>query len=120
MHWFSRCLRSRSELLGGPLYYVLVLAAATVLSWRTSAVGIIALAMMCGGDGLADIVGRNTKGPRLPWNPEKSVFGSLAMLLGALDPVSSCSLLKQCRATAALRALGSCALPITCSLEQTC
>ena len=74
----------RSELLGGPLYYVLVLAAATVLSWRTSAVGIIALAMMCGGDGLADIVGRNVKGPRLPYNPEKSVFGSLAMLLGAL------------------------------------
>ena len=48
--------------------------------------GLVALAMMCGGDGLADIAGRNLHGPKLPYNPEKSVIGSAAMLLGtALD-----------------------------------
>ena len=75
----------REELLRGPFFYVLVLLAATLLSWRTSAVGLCALAMMCGGDGLADVIGRNFKGPKLPYNTEKSVLGSTAMLLGALE-----------------------------------
>ena len=45
--------------------------------------GMVALAMMCGGDGLADIVGRRFGGSNpLPYNPSKSVAGSLAMLLG--------------------------------------
>ena len=72
----------RSELLAGPLYYVIVLLAATMLSWRTSPVGLVALAMMCGGDGLADVAGRNLHGPKLPYNPEKTVIGSAAMLSG--------------------------------------
>ena len=44
--------------------------------------GLIALAMMCGGDGIADIAGRNLHGPKLPYNPDKSVIGSAAMLVG--------------------------------------
>jgi len=37
---------------------------------------------MCGGDGLADIVGRRWGGNnRLPYNPTKSWAGSLAMIL---------------------------------------
>lgn len=37
----------------------------------------------CGGDGLADIVGRRLgKGNPLPWNPEKSWAGSAAMFVG--------------------------------------
>lgn len=75
-------LLHRSELLAGPLFYVIVLLAATLLSWRTSAIGLTALAMMCGGDGVADIVGRNIPGPKLPYNSEKSVYGTSAMLLG--------------------------------------
>jgi hypothetical protein len=39
------------ELLRGPLYYVLVLYASTVFFWRQSPVGMIALSMMCAGDG---------------------------------------------------------------------
>ena len=39
--------------------------------------------LMCGGDGLADIVGRRLgAGNPLPWNAAKSWAGSLAMMLG--------------------------------------
>ena len=57
--------------------------AATVVYWRDSPTGAVAMALMCGGDGLADVVGRRL-GPAnpLPWNPAKSWAGSAAMLLG--------------------------------------
>jgi phytol kinase len=74
-----------SELLQGPLAYVLVLLAATVLSWRNHPAGLIAVAMMCGGDGLADVAGRKWgRNAKLPWNAQKSWAGSAAMLLGGL------------------------------------
>lgn len=82
-------LACRSELLRGPLYYVLVLMAATVVYWRESPVGVVAMSLMCGGDGLADVVGRRLgQGNRLPWNPAKSWAGSAAMLLGEALPWS--------------------------------
>ncbi|KAL3699623.1 hypothetical protein R1sor_017645 [Riccia sorocarpa] len=67
------------ELLRGPLYYVLVLYTSTVVFWRQSPVGMIALAMMCGGDGIADIMGRKFGSKKLPYNPDKSWAGSVAM-----------------------------------------
>lgn len=69
------------ELLRGPLYYVVVLVFSTVLFWRESPVGVMALAMMCGGDGIADIVGRRFGSSKLPYNPGKSWAGSIAMFL---------------------------------------
>ncbi len=82
----------RAELLRGPLYYVLVLLAATTLYWRDSPVGVVAFSLMCGGDGLADIVGRRFGGrARLPWNAAKSWAGSGAMLAGA-----GCCLSREC------------------------
>lgn len=73
----------KGELLRGPLYYVMVLVGATLVFWRDSPAGLIAISMMCGGDGLADIVGRRLGGSnRLPWNGSKSWAGSAAMLLG--------------------------------------
>ena len=67
----------------GPLYYVIVLVAATALYWRGSPVGLVAASLMCGGDGLADIVGRRLgRGHRLPWNADKSWAGSAAMFAG--------------------------------------
>jgi len=41
----------RSELLRGPLYYVLVLVGATAAFWRDCPGGLIAISMMCGGMG---------------------------------------------------------------------
>ncbi|KAG2432627.1 hypothetical protein HXX76_008967 [Chlamydomonas incerta] len=73
----------RTELLKGPLFYVVTLVAATVLCWRDNPAGLIAVSMMCGGDGLADIVGRRLgRGNPLPYNTQKSVAGSVAMLVG--------------------------------------
>jgi dolichol kinase len=51
--------------------------------WRESPVGVVAFSLMCGGDGLADIVGRRLgRGNPLPWNPGKSWAGSGAMFFG--------------------------------------
>jgi phytol kinase len=53
-----------------------------VIYWKDSPIGITALMMMCGGDGVADIIGRRLKSPRLPWSPEKSLAGSLSVFAG--------------------------------------
>jgi len=71
------------EILKGPLYYGLVFVLCTIIFWRSSPIGILALMMMCGGDGLADIVGRRLGVHKLPFNIEKSWAGSVAMFLGS-------------------------------------
>ncbi|KAJ1637332.1 hypothetical protein T492DRAFT_952769 [Pavlovales sp. CCMP2436] len=74
----------RGEILKGPFIYVLVLLAATLLCWRDSPVGVVALCQMAVGDGLADIAGRRFgKNNKWPFAPSKSVAGSLAFVLGA-------------------------------------
>jgi phytol kinase len=73
----------RREILRGPLLYGIVFVVLTLLYWRESPIGIIALMVLCGGDGLADIIGRRFGAQKLPWNKEKSWMGSLGMLLGS-------------------------------------
>ena len=54
----------------------------TAVFWRTSPSGLAALSLMCGGDGLADIVGRRLgAGNKLWFNKNKSAAGSAAMFL---------------------------------------
>ncbi len=72
----------RREILRGPLFYGIVFVAVTLIYWKDSLIGIPALMIMCGGDGIADIVGRRVSSPKLPWSPEKSVAGSLSVFLG--------------------------------------
>ena len=48
----------RRELLRGPLIYGLMFVVLTIWFWKDSPVGMVALMLLCGGDGLADIVGR--------------------------------------------------------------
>jgi phytol kinase len=57
----------------GPLLYGLIHAAFTVVYWRASPDGIVGLAALCGGDGLADIVGRRwgRRLGRVSWSPQK-------------------------------------------------
>ncbi|XP_065872699.1 probable phytol kinase 1, chloroplastic isoform X1 [Euphorbia lathyris] len=69
------------ELLRGPLYYVIVLILCALVFWRQSPVGVISIAMMCGGDGVADIVGRRFGSIKLPYNPQKSWAGSISMFI---------------------------------------
>ncbi|PKI68573.1 hypothetical protein CRG98_011059 [Punica granatum] len=67
------------ELLRGPLYYVLMLILCAVVFWRESPTGVISVAMMCGGDGIADIIGRSFGSQKLPYNQRKSWAGSISM-----------------------------------------
>lgn len=69
------------ELLRGPLYYVLVLIFCAVIFWRESPVGVVSLAMMCGGDGIADIMGRRFGKLKIPYNQQKSWAGSISMFV---------------------------------------
>ncbi len=70
------------EILRGPLYYGLIFVVCTVVFWRHSPVGLLALMLMCGGDGLADIVGRRWGAAKLPFSAHKSWAGSAAMFVG--------------------------------------
>jgi len=70
------------EILRGPLFYGIVFVAMTLIYWKDSPIGIAALMILCGGDGIADIVGRRVRSPKLFWSREKSVAGSLSVFLG--------------------------------------
>ena len=72
----------RREILRGPLFYGIIFVVMTLLFWKDSPIGMVAVMLMCGGDGLADIMGRGLRSPKLPWNKDKSVACSLGMLLG--------------------------------------
>lgn len=83
----------KEELLYGPFYYTIVLMVTTLLFWRESPVGFLVVSLMCGGDGVADIVGRRLgktgkKWPK-PFDERKSFAGSAAMVIaGFLFTVS--------------------------------
>ena len=70
------------EILRGPLFYGIMFVVLTLLFWKDSPVGIVALMMLCGGDGIADMVGRNVKSPKLSWSEKKSIAGSIGVFVG--------------------------------------
>ncbi len=70
------------EILRGPLFYGIIFVFITIIFWLDSPIGIVALMMLCGGDGLADIIGRRWGKTKLPWSQDKSWVGSLGMLIG--------------------------------------
>ncbi len=72
----------RREILKGPLFYGVIFVVLTLVYWRETPIGMVALMLMCGGDGLADITGRGLKSPALPWNKQKSWAGTAGMFLG--------------------------------------
>ncbi len=52
--------------------YGAVISAITATYWRESPVGVAAIAVLCAGDGFADIVGRRFgEGNKLPHSPSK-------------------------------------------------
>ena len=73
-----------SEALGGPFIYVWVLFFSILFFWTDSPVGVVAVANMAIGDGLADIVGRRL-GSDNKWafNSSKSMAGSAAFVAGS-------------------------------------
>jgi phytol kinase len=72
----------RREILRGPLFYGIMFVLLTVVFWKDSPVGMTALMIMCGGDGIADLVGRRYNSSKIPYSPEKSIAGSLGVFVG--------------------------------------
>jgi phytol kinase len=72
----------RREILRGPLFYGIMFVALTIVFWKDSPVGMVALMIMCGGDGVADLVGRRYSSSKLPYNPDKTVAGSISVFFG--------------------------------------
>jgi phytol kinase len=72
----------RREILRGPLYYGIIFVLITLIFWTDSPIGIAALMLLCGGDGLAEILGRQYGKKNLPWSASKTYIGSLGMLVG--------------------------------------
>jgi len=72
----------RREILRGPLFYGIMFVALTLFYWKANPIGMTALMLMCGGDGIADLVGRRIKSLKLPWSRQKSLAGSLAVFFG--------------------------------------
>ena len=72
----------RREILKGPLFYGIVFVIVTLVYWTSTPTGIIALMLLCGGDGLADILGKRIKSGPLPWSRQKSWAGTAAMFAG--------------------------------------
>jgi len=72
----------RREVLRGPLFYGMVFVIFTLVFWKDSPVAIVALMLLCGGDGLADMVGKRFPSAPLPWSPKKTLLGSLGVFFG--------------------------------------
>jgi phytol kinase len=72
----------RREILRGPLFYGVMFVVMTIAFWKDTPVGMIALMIMCGGDGIADLIGRRVKFPTLPWSPDKTAAGSISVFFG--------------------------------------
>jgi phytol kinase len=72
----------RREILRGPLYYGIVFVALTILFWLDSPIGIVAMMMVCGGDGLAEILGRRWGHKKIFKRANKSWVGSVGFFMG--------------------------------------
>jgi len=70
----------RKEILRGPLYYGCMFILLTLIFWQTTPVGILALMILSGGDGFADILGRRFGKLKIPFSNDKSFMGSVGML----------------------------------------
>lgn len=73
----------RREILYGPLFYGIIFVVLTIGYWYDSPIGMAALMALCGGDGLADILGRRYGKVSLPWTARKSWIGMLGMFIGS-------------------------------------
>ena len=72
----------RKEILRGPLFYGIVFVLITIFYWMDNPIGIIALMLLCGGDGLADIAGKRFGKAPIPWNRNKTWAGTIGMFIG--------------------------------------
>eukprot|EP00210_Caulerpa_lentillifera_P004778 g4562.t1 len=72
---------SSEELLLGPTFYAMTLVGITVVFWRSSWISFLTVGILAGGDGMAEIIGRRLGKTKLPYNRDKSVEGSFALIV---------------------------------------
>jgi len=73
---------NRKEILFGPLFYGVIFVLLTIIYWYDSPIGIIALMVLCGGDGFAEIIGRKFGRSKIPWSKTKTWAGFFGMFAG--------------------------------------
>lgn len=73
---------SDRSLLGGIRAYPAAVLALVLVFLRRPELAAAAWGTLAFGDGLASLVGRKLPGPRLPWNPRKTLAGTAAYFLG--------------------------------------
>lgn len=74
----------KSEALGGPFIYVCLFELFTLLFWRTSPIGAVAMSTMAAGDGMADLIGRRFGQNNKWWfSEEKSIAGTAAFAVAS-------------------------------------
>ena len=81
--------RGYTAIVSYPAVVFVIIGLATVLSWpdKIAAMAIAAAAwgILAFGDAFGAIIGQSLKGPKLPWNREKTISGLLSFIvLGAL------------------------------------
>ena len=64
------------------MLYVCVVMGTTLIAWRNSLAGLVAVCQMAAGDGLADIFGRKWGRVKWPFSKAKSYAGSAAFVVG--------------------------------------
>lgn len=74
---------SRDELLRGPLIYGIMHVVLTWIFWESHPAGVIALCVLCGGDGTAELAGRKwgRKTGSIPWSKSKTWAGSISFVV---------------------------------------
>lgn len=79
------------ELLKGPLFYAIIMMVSAILFWSSrplsvdySPVAIVAIMSLSFGDGFADIVGRTLNKMKFRIFSDKSIPGTIAMLIASL------------------------------------
>mmetsp|Transcript_3211 Transcript_3211/g.7516 ORF Transcript_3211/g.7516 Transcript_3211/m.7516 type:complete len:367 (+) Transcript_3211:26-1126(+) len=74
----------KSEALGGPFIYVCLFEVFTLLFWRTSPIGAVAMSTMAAGDGMADLIGRKFGRNNKWWfSEDKSIVGTVAFAVAS-------------------------------------
>jgi phytol kinase len=73
----------RREILRGPFFYGIAFILLTIVFWKESLIGMVALMILCGGDGFADVIGKRIPSSPVPWSVRKTLAGSAAMFLGS-------------------------------------
>jgi dolichol kinase len=84
----QRTAERRRDVMGAVFGYATVVLATMLICSQHVEVAFAALAVLAFGDGSATLGGMLTQGRRLPWNPKKTIVGSLCFV-GVATPMAA-------------------------------